>query len=127
MRRTSLLMPWTWRLASALTAIALAAVLMTGCEVAEPKLPVFTTELAVPLGYERLEIADIVDDEDYLVAMADGQLGFQVVGDPDTVALDFDLTANVPGRYTAPASRAYLYYTAENKTWAAPLKVQISR
>jgi len=29
-----------------------------------------------------------------------------------------DLVANVPGTYTAPASSSYLYYTAENKTWA---------
>ena len=88
--------PWTWRLAAALTAIALAAVLMTGCEIAEPKLPVFTTQVAVPIGYERLDIADIVDDEEYLVVMPDHQLGFRVAGDPDTVSLDFDLTADVP-------------------------------
>ena len=31
----------------------------------------------------------------------------------------------VPGRYTAPASSAYLYYTNEHKSWAAPVAVHI--
>ncbi len=31
------------------------------------------------------------------------------------------LNAAIPGEYTAPASRAYLYYTAEQKHWTAPL------
>ncbi|MCO5167365.1 MAG: MG2 domain-containing protein [Planctomycetes bacterium] len=34
--------------------------------------------------------------------------------------------AAVPGRYTGPASRAYLYYTDEEKRWVAPLEVTIS-
>ena len=41
------------------------------------------------------------------------------------IAIDLDLIAEIPGRYTAPASRAYLYYTAERKCWADPLKVEI--
>jgi hypothetical protein len=69
--------------------------LLAGCEVAKPELPAFTTQLALPLGEERLDIADIVDDEDYLVALQNGQLGFRVTGDPDTVSLDFDLAADV--------------------------------
>ena len=43
------------------------------------------------------------------------------------VIIDFDLVAEIPGRYTAPASRAYLYYTAERKQWVAPLAVEIAR
>jgi alpha-2-macroglobulin-like protein len=43
------------------------------------------------------------------------------------VSLKLDLTAAVPGRYTGPASRAYLYYTPENKQWCDPLAVEISR
>jgi hypothetical protein len=35
------------------------------------------------------------------------------------------LVATVPGTYTAPASSTYLYYTAENKAWASPLKVRV--
>jgi alpha-2-macroglobulin-like protein len=39
--------------------------------------------------------------------------------------VDLDLLAQVPGSYEAPATSAYLYYTAEDKAWAAPLKVTI--
>ena len=37
-----------------------------------------------------------------------------------------DLLATVPGTFTAPASRAYLYYTAEHKDWAAPATVTVA-
>ncbi len=37
------------------------------------------------------------------------------------------LVAEIPGSYTAPASRAYLYYTAEFKQWADPLEVTVER
>ena len=43
------------------------------------------------------------------------------------VELKLDLVAEIPGRYTGPASRAYLYYTAEQKQWADPLSVEITR
>ena len=34
-----------------------------------------------------------------------------------TVELNFDLRADIPGTYQAPASSAYLYYTSEFKDW----------
>ncbi|MDX2022964.1 MAG: MG2 domain-containing protein [Deltaproteobacteria bacterium] len=37
-----------------------------------------------------------------------------------------DLVATVPGNYTGPASRAYLYYSNDKRTWIDPLKVQIA-
>jgi hypothetical protein len=43
------------------------------------------------------------------------------------VAFDLELVAEIPGRYTGPASRAYLYYTAEQKQWNAPLTIEIER
>ena len=43
------------------------------------------------------------------------------------VPLKLDLVAEWPGKYTGPASRAYLYYTAEQKHWAAPLAVEIAK
>jgi len=43
-----------------------------------------------------------------------------------TVELPLSLVAAVPGTYTAPASRAYLYYTDEHKQWIAPLSVEIA-
>jgi hypothetical protein len=43
------------------------------------------------------------------------------------VPLKLDLVAEWSGKYTGPASRAYLYYTAELKHWAAPLTVEIGK
>ena len=43
-----------------------------------------------------------------------------------TKRIPIDLVAAVPGRYTGPASRAYLYYTDDQKVWTDPLQVQIS-
>ncbi|MBI4860663.1 MAG: A-macroglobulin complement component, partial [Candidatus Riflebacteria bacterium] len=36
-----------------------------------------------------------------------------------------NLVAAIPGDYTGPASRAYLYYTDELKMWAEPLGARI--
>jgi hypothetical protein len=35
----------------------------------------------------------------------------------ESVELPISVVAAIPGKYTAPASRAYLYYTDEHKTW----------
>ncbi len=43
------------------------------------------------------------------------------------IDIDIELKAEVPGTYTAPASRAYLYYTDEHKHWVAPEKVTVVR
>ena len=37
------------------------------------------------------------------------------------------VNAVLPGSYTAPASRSYLYYTAEQKVWEDPLQIEIGR
>ena len=39
--------------------------------------------------------------------------------------VSFDVTATIPGKYTGPASRAYLSYTAEQKRWIEPLAIEI--
>ncbi|HMG21300.1 MAG TPA: hypothetical protein VK607_08295, partial [Kofleriaceae bacterium] len=41
--------------------------------------------------------------------------------------VELDLLAAVPGSYEAPASSAYLYYTAEDKAWAPSVKVTVDR
>ena len=41
--------------------------------------------------------------------------------------VDLNLLATVPGSYEAPASSAYLYYTAEDKAWTSPVSVAIER
>ena len=42
------------------------------------------------------------------------------------VELPVSFVAAVPGTYTAPASRAYLYYNDEHKHWVEPMKVEIA-
>jgi uncharacterized protein YfaS (alpha-2-macroglobulin family) len=42
------------------------------------------------------------------------------------LAFPLSLVAAVPGSYTGPASRAYLYYTDEHKHWADPLHVNVT-
>ncbi len=42
------------------------------------------------------------------------------------VELPLSLVAAVPGTYTGPASRAYLYYTDEYKCWVEGLKIAIA-
>jgi hypothetical protein len=40
--------------------------------------------------------------------------------------IPLELMATVPGTFTAPASRAYLYYTDEHKHWVAPATVTVT-
>ena len=41
-------------------------------------------------------------------------------------SLPISVVAAIPGSYTAPASRAYEYYTDENKRWVDGTKVEIT-
>jgi hypothetical protein len=41
--------------------------------------------------------------------------------------IDLNLLAAVPGSYEAPASSAYLYYTAEDKAWTKPVAITVDR
>ena len=42
------------------------------------------------------------------------------------VEVPLDLVCRVPGEYSGPASRAYLYYNADLKHWVEPLKVTVA-
>jgi hypothetical protein len=42
------------------------------------------------------------------------------------IEVPVDLVCRVPGTYSGPASRAYLYYNADHKHWVEPLKVTIA-
>jgi hypothetical protein len=42
------------------------------------------------------------------------------------IEVPIDLICRVPGEYSGPASRAYLYYNADHKHWVEPLKVAIT-
>jgi hypothetical protein len=41
------------------------------------------------------------------------------------IEVPLDLVCRVPGQYSGPASRAYLYYNADQKYWTDPLQVTI--
>ena len=43
----------------------------------------------------------------------------------ERVEIPLSVVAAVPGQYTGPASRAYLYYADENKQWVQGMKVSI--
>lgn len=42
------------------------------------------------------------------------------------IEVPLSVVAAIPGTYTGPASRAYLYYTDENKQWVDGLKIEIA-
>ena len=42
------------------------------------------------------------------------------------IEVPIDLVCRVPGEYSGPASRAYLYYNSDHKHWVEPLKVRIA-
>jgi hypothetical protein len=44
----------------------------------------------------------------------------------EKIEVPIDLVCRVPGEYSGPASRAYLYYNADRKHWVEPLKVTIT-
>ncbi|MDA1265620.1 MAG: hypothetical protein O2816_11125, partial [Planctomycetota bacterium] len=43
----------------------------------------------------------------------------------ETREVTIDLIGRIPGTTTGPASRAYLYYTPDAKTWSTPLEVEV--
>lgn len=50
---------------------------------------------------------------------------WRTIAPSESKEIDFHVTAAVPGKYTGPASRTYLYYTAEQKHWTEPLAIEI--
>lgn len=66
-----------------------------GCEINKPEMPTFETSLTIPLGLERIDLLDVIEDEDFLVIGDDGGLSFFIDGDPDTMDFDFELSADI--------------------------------
>jgi len=52
-------------------------------------------------------------------------LYFREMGPYQTIQLNFDLKAEVPGKYQAPAGNAYLYYTDELRDWVEGEEIEI--
>lgn len=62
----------------------------------------------------------------YEVLGRDVVLYWRSLGGGQKVNVPLSLLAAIPGRYTGPASRAYLYYTDEHKHWVDGLRVEIA-
>ncbi len=97
--------------------------------------PMTTAIIGLPAGLEpRAEQLEELQDAgkyDYYEVRARELIFYwrslapSVKGDKK-ISLPLELVAEIPGHYTGPASRAYLYYTAEQKQWTEPLVVEIS-
>ncbi|GMV42422.1 MAG: hypothetical protein AMXMBFR64_41380 [Myxococcales bacterium] len=62
----------------------------------------------------------------YEVRGRDVVLYWRDLGPKKAVRVPVSLLAAIPGTYTGPASRAYLYYTDEHKSWTPGEKVSIA-
>ncbi len=78
-----------------LLVIPAALSLLGGCEINKPEMPTFDTSLTIPLGVERIDILEVIEDEDFLEIADDGGLSFFIDGDPDTMGFDFELSADI--------------------------------
>jgi len=47
------------------------------------------------------------------------------MNEKETLKFKIDIVARIPGIYTGPASRSYLYYTNEDKYWVKGLTCSI--
>jgi hypothetical protein len=62
----------------------------------------------------------------YEVLGRDVALYWRSIAAKQQVELPISIVAAIPGQYTGPASRAYLYYTDEDKAWTDGLRVEIA-
>ncbi|RMH45321.1 MAG: hypothetical protein D6689_00150 [Deltaproteobacteria bacterium] len=95
-------------------------------------LPMTLARVGIPGGlqFQTWQLKELVDK---------GQIDFFETRDREVVLywrsmapkaaaeIDLQLLAAVPGRFAAPASTAYLYYTDEHKHWAEPVSIEVQR
>lgn len=107
------------------TEVAVAVVNRTG-----ETIPMPVAIIGVPGGLEvrhdqLKELVKAGKIAAYEVLGRDVVLYWRALKPEERVELPLSLIAAVPGTYTGPASRAYLYYTDEHKHWAEGLKAEI--
>ena len=95
------------------------------------KIPTPTAIIGIPGGLEvrHDQLKELVAAEKiaaYEVIGREVVLYWLAMLPEQRVELSIDLVAAVPGKYTGPASRAYLYYTDEHKMWVDGLKATIT-
>ncbi len=98
---------------------------------ADQSTPMTVAIIGLPGGLEPRhdQLKELVKSEQaaaYEVLGRDVVLYWRSLQPNEKKELSLSLIAAVPGSYTGPASRAYLYYTNELKTWVDGLKVEIT-
>ncbi len=97
----------------------------------EEKLPTAVAIFGVPGGLEvrHDQLKELVKKKTvdaYEVLGREVVLYWRGMEPRKRIDVPLSLIAAVPGAYTGPASRAYLYYTDEHKTWQNGVKVTIA-
>ncbi|HYH97282.1 MG2 domain-containing protein [Hyalangium sp.] len=97
----------------------------------DQKLPTAVAIFGVPGGLEvrHDQLKELVKKKTvdaYEVIGRDVVLYWRGLEPKKRIDVPLSLIAAVPGTYTGPASRAYLYYTDEHKTWQDGVKVSIA-
>ena len=93
-------------------------------------LPMTMARVGIPGGltFQTWQLKELVDKkliDFYETDEREVVLYFRAMAPHARKEIDLDLLARIPGAFTAPASRAYLYYTDEHKQWVPPVKVTI--
>jgi hypothetical protein len=80
---------------------------------------------AQPWQLKELQEKKVVDF--YEVTPSTVIFYFRQMKPEEVRTINLDCKAEVPGYFTAPSSRAYLYYTNEYKAWTSinPLKIEM--
>ena len=109
----------------------LAEVQVTVTNTTADGLPTPLAIVGIPGGleprYDQLkELVDAGTIASFEVIGRDVVLYWREMQPEQVIELSISCVAAVPGTYTGPASRAYLYYTHEHKQWADGLTVNIT-
>ena len=95
-------------------------------------IPMALARVGIPGGmvFQTWQLKELVDKkliDFYETREREVVLYFRSMAPGAVKKINLELLAAVPGRYVAPASRAYLYYTDEHKRWVDPVSVEITR
>jgi hypothetical protein len=97
----------------------------------DQQLPTVVAIVGVPGGLEPRvdqlkELVKAKTIDAYEIMGRDVVLYWRGMTPKQQLRVPVSLVAAVPGRYVGPASRAYLYYGNEHKTWVAGLSADVA-
>lgn len=79
-----------------------------------------------PLSWQLKELKEKKRVDFYETRNREVVLYFRQLKPSERREVTLELSADIPGRFVSPASRAYLYYTDDQKVWAKPTTVTIA-